>query len=314
MHMHRDYAFDDLGRVADRLRVLWDFDDLDSTERRFRSFSKRRRTGYTRRGPDPTGAGAKACADRSTTANASSSRQRRLRARAPWHRADRPRTRTLRRSADGRGSASRSSSAPSRPQRGGELVLAADAAHMAALAAPTRDGIVAWTDAGSTLAESSDDASVRYWLGPLLNNLGWEHFEAGEYTDALHAFERALIERERDPATARRSRSRAMQSPRPCGRSADREKPYRSSSGRSRGPRARMLPTAGSTRSSRRPTPISGEQPKRRTRRGRLSHSCPKRIRRSRRRRRALALRGAEHGQRLSGRRPARAGSQGGCP
>lgn len=39
----------------------------------------------------------------------------------------------------------------------------------------------------------------RYWLGPLLNNLGWELFEAGEYSEALDAFERALEARDRDP-------------------------------------------------------------------------------------------------------------------
>jgi tetratricopeptide (TPR) repeat protein len=30
-----------------------------------------------------------------------------------------------------------------------------------------------------------------------LNNLGWEHYEAGEYAEALDAFERALAARER---------------------------------------------------------------------------------------------------------------------
>ncbi len=60
--------------------------------------------------------------------------------------------------------------------------------------------MLAWTQPGIDVAESSADPSARYWLGPLLNNLGWEHFEAGEYADALRAFERALTERERDPA------------------------------------------------------------------------------------------------------------------
>ena len=68
---------------------------------------------------------------------------------------------------------------------------------MAALAAGGRDGFVEWTERGIALAENDESAS--YWLGPLLNNLGWEHFEAGEYADALSAFERALTERERDP-------------------------------------------------------------------------------------------------------------------
>jgi tetratricopeptide (TPR) repeat protein len=80
----------------------------------------------------------------------------------------------------------------------GEGFLAADAAHMAALAAPDRDGLLAWTRRGIELGET--DEGARYWLGPLLNNLGWEHHDAGEHEEALEAFERALTERERDPA------------------------------------------------------------------------------------------------------------------
>ena len=68
---------------------------------------------------------------------------------------------------------------------------------MAALVAPDRAGFVAWTERGVELAESDDDA--RYWLGPLLNNLGWELYEADEHGDALDAFERALEAREREP-------------------------------------------------------------------------------------------------------------------
>ena len=76
--------------------------------------------------------------------------------------------------------------------------LAADAAHMAALVAPDRSASAAWTTRGVELAETHDDA--RYWLGPLLNNLGWEYYERGEYEPALDAFERALRAREEDPA------------------------------------------------------------------------------------------------------------------
>ena len=82
----------------------------------------------------------------------------------------------------------------------GEDWLAGDAAHMAALAAPDRDGFVAWTNRGLELAERSETAA--YWAGPLLNNLGWEHFDAEEYEQALEAFERALAVRERDPENA----------------------------------------------------------------------------------------------------------------
>lgn len=79
-----------------------------------------------------------------------------------------------------------------------ELFIAGDAAHMAALAAPSPDERRRWTERGIELAESSDDAS--YWLGPLLNNLGWDLHEASDHERALAAFERALAHREQTPA------------------------------------------------------------------------------------------------------------------
>jgi tetratricopeptide (TPR) repeat protein len=68
---------------------------------------------------------------------------------------------------------------------------------MCALAAPGSEELVAWTHRGIELAEAHDEAA--YWAGPLLNNLGWEHYEAGELEQALDAFERALLAREREP-------------------------------------------------------------------------------------------------------------------
>ncbi len=53
------------------------------------------------------------------------------------------------------------------------------------------------TQRGIVLAETYEAAG--YWLGPLLNNLGWEHSDAGEHKEALDLFERALVVRERDP-------------------------------------------------------------------------------------------------------------------
>ena len=99
-----------------------------------------------------------------------------------------------------------------------------------------------------------------YWLGPLLNNLGWEHYEAGDFDAALDAFERALRgARGGRRQRPRQSRSRATPSARRSARSAAPTRRSRSSSRRSRGPRrARTRPTAGSTRSSRRSTPPLG--------------------------------------------------------
>ena len=79
-----------------------------------------------------------------------------------------------------------------------EPYLAGDAAHMAALAAPEPARSEEWTERGIALGEAEDGA--RYWLGPLLNNIGWSYFEEERYQAALAAFERALAERLRDPS------------------------------------------------------------------------------------------------------------------
>jgi tetratricopeptide (TPR) repeat protein len=79
----------------------------------------------------------------------------------------------------------------------GERFIAADAAHMAAIAAPDRETRLAWTKHGIALAESGDGG--RYWVGPLLNNLGWDQYEAGEHEAALASFEQALEHRLGDP-------------------------------------------------------------------------------------------------------------------
>jgi tetratricopeptide (TPR) repeat protein len=79
----------------------------------------------------------------------------------------------------------------------GDEYLAADSAHMAALASPDPDGMRVWTQRGVELAERSEHAA--YWLGPLLNNLGWAQYEAGDYDEALMTFSQALAARERDP-------------------------------------------------------------------------------------------------------------------
>lgn len=78
-----------------------------------------------------------------------------------------------------------------------QYFLAADAAHTCALVAGSREGFVDWTQRGIHLAEAHEGAA--YWSGSLLNNLGWEYYEAGELEPALDAFERALAARERDP-------------------------------------------------------------------------------------------------------------------
>src|SRR5262249_39331685 len=80
-----------------------------------------------------------------------------------------------------------------------EFFLAGDAAHMVAIA--DRSKMLEWTQRGLELAEAERDAA--YWAGPLLNNLGWHYYEAGDYETALETFERALEVRKRDPDNPR---------------------------------------------------------------------------------------------------------------
>lgn len=54
-------------------------------------------------------------------------------------------------------------------------------------------------DAARARARREREPDATYWAGPLLNNLGWAYYDAGEYERALDLFQRALVARERDP-------------------------------------------------------------------------------------------------------------------
>ena len=172
--------------MSDPLRPLWDFDDLDGTEGRFRALRAEALTQLARvHGLREDYAAGDRLLDEVTEADA------RVRIRV-----DLERGRLRRSSGDKEAALPLFERAFAAAVAAGEDWLAGDAAHMAALAAPDRDGFVTWTNRGLELAESSPAAA--YWAGPLLNNLGWEHFDAEEYADALAVFERALAVRERD--------------------------------------------------------------------------------------------------------------------
>jgi tetratricopeptide (TPR) repeat protein len=187
--------------VADRLRAFWDFDDLDATEGRLRARLELEASDGARaqvlaelarveglRGD--FGAGERLIEEAESHAGESAVAAARI---------DLERGRLRRSSGDREAALPLFESAYAKAVDAGEWFLAADAAHMAALAAPGRDGFVSWTKQGIALADEHVDAS--YWLGPLLNNLGWEYHEAGELDLALDAFRRALEARERDPAS-----------------------------------------------------------------------------------------------------------------
>jgi tetratricopeptide (TPR) repeat protein len=187
--------------VGDRLRALWDFDDLDGSERRFRALLEQQSSNKEKsevltqlarveglRGRFVEGEQLVQEAEASAGASAAAGARIRL-----------ERGRLCRSSGDEDGARPLFESAYEIAVAAGEEFLAVDAAHMAALVAPDRAGMHAWTQRGIDMAEESDDPEVRYWLGPLLNNLGWEHYDAGEYGAALEAFDRALEARERSP-------------------------------------------------------------------------------------------------------------------
>lgn len=184
--------------MTDRLRGLWDFEDLDATERRLREqldaegtddgraevLTQLARVEGLRGAFERAGALALEAESLATSAVA--------RARLELERG-----RIRRSSGDSDAARPLFESAYAGALAAEQHFLAVDAAHMVALVAPDRDGFLEWTRRGIELAEQHSAAS--YWVGPLLNNLGWEHFEASDFELALDAFERARAAREGDP-------------------------------------------------------------------------------------------------------------------
>jgi tetratricopeptide (TPR) repeat protein len=188
--------------MADRLRPLWDFDDLDGTETRLRSQLEQEQTDAGRaealtqlarveglRGEFARSAElldeAEPLAGSSPVANV---------------RLELERGRMYRSSGDPEAAYPLFQSAFDRAVEAGEYWLAGDAAHMCAIAVDDRKLQEEWAQRGLELAEREPAAA--YWAGPLLNNLGWAYYDAGEHERALEVFERALEVRKRDHGNA----------------------------------------------------------------------------------------------------------------
>lgn len=77
---------------------------------------------------------------------------------------------------------------------------AVDAGHMLEIVA-TGERKLEWNVAACELAEASESALARRWLGTLYNNRGWTLHELGRYADALPVFETRLdyLSNEEDP-------------------------------------------------------------------------------------------------------------------
>jgi len=74
--------------------------------------------------------------------------------------------------------------------------LYVDALHMVALVAPAEDR-QRLNEEALAVARAATDETARDWDASLLNNLGMVHADAGDWPDALAAFEQALAARER---------------------------------------------------------------------------------------------------------------------
>jgi tetratricopeptide (TPR) repeat protein len=185
--------------MADRLRPLWDFDDLDASEQRFRAQLKQERSDAGRaevltqiarvQGLRNDFRGCAATLDEAETLAGSDATAR--------VRIELERGRMHRSSGQLEAALPLFESAFGRASKAGNHYLAGDAAHMCALAVANRQAMEDWTQRGLELGEREADAA--YWEGPLLNNLGWSYYDSGEYERALELFERALGVRKREP-------------------------------------------------------------------------------------------------------------------
>ena len=186
-----------MGRMPDRLRPLWDFDDLDATEARLTAQLEAESSDEGRAevltqlarvaGLRDDFGGCEALLQQAEPLAGDGVARVRI---------DLERGRKLRSSGDAAAAVPLFEAAFERARELRELWLAGDAAHMVAISAPEQ--MDEWTERGLELAESEPEAA--YWAGPLLNNLGWHYFEAGEHERALETFERALELRRRDPS------------------------------------------------------------------------------------------------------------------
>jgi tetratricopeptide (TPR) repeat protein len=178
--------------MGDRLRPLWDFDDLEASRQRFRAQLAEETTDAGRAEVLTQLARVESLRDEFEHCDELLAEAEALGGVTPRSLLERGR-RERSSGRDGAGLAE-FRRALNLAQESGEDVLAADAAHMLALV----DDAEAWTARGIEIASASDDPGVRYWLGPLYNNIGWTRFEAGDHEGALEAFELALAARQRD--------------------------------------------------------------------------------------------------------------------
>jgi tetratricopeptide (TPR) repeat protein len=185
--------------MPDRLRPLWDFDDLGLSAERFREQLDREDTDAGRAEVLSQLARVEGLRDDFQRSAELLDRAELLAGSHPVAniRLELERGRMFRSSGDLEAAFPLFKSAFGRASEVGEFWFAGDAAHMCAIAVTDRDLMEEWTQRGLDLGEREPDAA--YWAGPLLNNLGWAYFDAGDHERALGLFEQAVVARERDP-------------------------------------------------------------------------------------------------------------------
>ena len=77
----------------------------------------------------------------------------------------------------------------------GEDFYAIDAAHMMGIVEQPEQALE-WNLKALALAEKTPDARAQNWRGSLYNNIGWTYHDSGQYEKALDLFEKALRWRE----------------------------------------------------------------------------------------------------------------------
>lgn len=185
---------------ADRLRPLWDFTDLDASERRLHLALDSEAHAQGRAEVLTQLARVEGLRRRFDEANRLLAEAEALGGGAEVVRARLllERGRLLRLSGDLATALPLFEEAFETALRARQEFIAGDAAHMAALAGD----MTGWTERGLALARRSADAAS--WAGTLLNNLGWWHSERLEHEESLAAYTAALEAREREPATGER--------------------------------------------------------------------------------------------------------------
>jgi tetratricopeptide (TPR) repeat protein len=180
--------------MPDRLRPLWDFDDLDASERRFEGQLGRESTAGGRAEVLTQLARVEGLRGNFDACNRLLDEAEPLAGTDPAAniRLELERGRMYRSSGDVEAAFPLFQSAFRRSLEADDRYLAGDAAHMCAIATDDRKLQAEWTQRGI-------DEGDRYWAGPLLNNLGWSYSEDGEYERALELFRRSLEAREQDP-------------------------------------------------------------------------------------------------------------------